>query len=77
MNSRDCGKFMKRSRTDTPGQPEKVKADIAVGFFNGDDEFELKVDRTFKFRLEIETRLRVECAEFSVGGNHGTEAFGH
>ena len=68
---------MKRSSIDTPGQPEKVKADIAVGFFNGDDEFELKVDRTFKFRLEIETRLRVECAEFSVGGNHGAEAFGH
>lgn len=77
MNSRDCGRFMKRSRTDTPGQPEKVKADIAVGFFNGDDEFELKVDRTFKFRLEIETRLRVECAELSVGSNHGTEAGGY
>ena len=68
---------MKRSSTDIPGQPEKVKADITVGFFNGDDEFELKVDRTFKFRLKIETRLRVECAEFSVGGNHGAEAFGH
>ena len=32
MNSRDCGKFMKRLRADIPGQPEKVKADIAVGF---------------------------------------------
>jgi len=30
---------MKRSRADIPGQPEKVKADIAVGFLNGDDEF--------------------------------------
>ena len=68
---------MKRSRTDTPGQPEKVKADIAVGFFNGDDEFELKIDRTFEFRLEIETRLRVECAELSAGGDHGTEAGGY
>ena len=77
MNSRDCGKFMKRSRADIPGQPEKVKADIAVGFFNGDDEFELKIDRTFEFRLEIETRLRFERAEFSVGGDHGTEAGGY
>jgi len=68
---------MKRSSTDIPGQPEKVKADITVGFFNGDDEFELKIDRTFEFRLEIETRLRIKCAEFSVGGNHGAEAFGH
>lgn len=68
---------MKRSRADIPGQPEKVKADIAVGFFNGDDEFELKVDRTFKFRLEIETRLRVERAELSAGSNHGTEAGGY
>ena len=24
---------MKRSSTDIPGQPKKVKADIAVGFF--------------------------------------------
>ncbi len=77
MNSRDCGRFMKRSRADIPGQPEKVKADITVGFFNGDDEFELKVDRTFKFRLEIETRLRVENAELSAGGDHGTEAGGY
>ena len=68
---------MKRSRADIPGQPEKVKADIAVGFFNGDDEFELKVDRTFKFRLEIETRLRVENTELSAGGDHGTEAGGY
>ena len=68
---------MKRSRTDTPGQPEKVKADITVGLFNGDDEFELQIDRTFEFRLEVETRLRIKCAEFSVGGNHRTEAFGH
>jgi len=68
---------MKRSSIDTPGQPEKVKADIAVGFFNGDDEFELKVDRTFKFRLKIETRLRIERAELSAGSNHGTEAGGY
>ena len=68
---------MKRSRADIPGQPEKVKADIAVGFFNGDDEFELKIDRTFEFRLEIETRLRVERAELSAGSNHGTEAGGY
>ena len=68
---------MKRSSTDIPGQPKKVKADIAVGFFNGDDEFELKIDRTFEFRLEIETRLRIERAEFSVGGDHGTEAGGY
>ena len=68
---------MKRSRADIPGQPEKVKADIAVGFFNGDDEFELKIDRTFEFRLEIETRFRTKCAEFSAGGDHGTEAGGY
>lgn len=68
---------MRISNTDTPGQPKKVKADITVGFFNGDDEFELKVDRTFKFRLEIETRLRVERAELSAGSNHGTEAGGY
>ena len=77
MNSRDCGRFMKRSRADIPGQPEKVKADITVGFFNGDDEFELKVDRTFKFRLEVETRLKIESTEVPAGSNHGTEAFGH
>jgi hypothetical protein len=68
---------MKTLNTDTPGQPEKVKADIAVGFFNGDDEFELKVDRTFKFGLEIEARFRIEGAEVSAGGNHGTEATGY
>lgn len=68
---------MKRSRADIPGQPEKVKADIAVGFFNGDDEFELKIDRTFEFRLKIETRLRIERAELSAGGDHGTEAGGY
>jgi hypothetical protein len=68
---------MKRSRADILGQPEKVKADITVGFFNGDDEFELKIDRTFEFRLEIETRLRVENAELSAGGDHGTEAGGY